>query len=69
MAVVEYTKKPGVQDGKEVITGGIKSFSHVKNAIEYILNPSKSAYSSFVNCYSGTSYDISIQFGFVKKSV
>lgn len=62
MAVVEYTKKPSVQDGKEVITGGIKSFSHVKNAIEYILNPSKSAYSSFVNCYSGTSYDISIQF-------
>lgn len=62
MAVVEYTKKPSVQDGKEVITGGIKSFSHVKNAIEYILNPSKSAYSSFANCYSGTSYDISIQF-------
>lgn len=62
MAVVEYTKKPSIQDGKEVITGGIKSFAHVKNAIEYILNPSKSAYSSFVNCYFGTSYDISIQF-------
>ncbi len=62
MAVVEYTKKTSIQDGKEVITGGIKSFSHIKNAIDYILNPSKSAYSSFVNCHYGTGYDVSIQF-------
>lgn len=62
MAVVEYPKKKNKKDGKEEITGGIKSEPHVRNAIDYILNPSKSAYSAFINCHNGTGYDVAIQF-------
>lgn len=56
------SKKKNKKDGKEEITGGIKSEPHVRNAIDYILNPSKSAYSAFINCHNGTGYDVAIQF-------
>ena len=61
MAVVDYIKKVSKVDGKEIITGGLKSETHIRNSIDYILTPSKTAYSSLINCCDGTTYEIANQ--------
>lgn len=62
MAVVEYITKSKNADGKNIVSGGMKNGVHVRNSIEYILDPSKSAYASYINCHSGTAWDMAIQF-------